>query len=70
MDVMEALKAKGYTSYKLRHDKIFGEGTMTRFRNKRYVSIQAINVLCGLLDCRIEDIIEHVRDNELDNELE
>ena len=25
IDIMEALKEKGYTSYRLRQDKIFGE---------------------------------------------
>ena len=38
INIMDALKNKGYTSYKLRKDKIFGEATMTKFRIIEYVS--------------------------------
>ena len=40
IDVMDALKSKGYSTYRLRKDKIFGEKTMQDFRtgkcNKNY----------------------------------
>lgn len=62
INVMESLKAKGYTSYKLRKEKIFGEATMTKFRNKEYINFENLNLLCRLLDCQPGDILEYVPD--------
>lgn len=62
IDIMESLKNKGYTSYKLRQNKIFGEATMTKFRRKKYISFDNLNLLCELLECQPGDIIEYVKD--------
>ena len=64
IDIMQALKEKGYTSYKLRKEKIFGEATMTKFRNQEYINFENLNILCRLLECQPEDIIEYVPDQE------
>lgn len=64
IDIMEALKEKGYTSYRLRQDKIFGEATMTKFRRKEYINFDNLNLLCELLDCQPGDIIEYVKENQ------
>lgn len=64
IDIMQALKEKGYTSYKLRKEKIFGEATMTKFRNQEYINFENLNILCKLLECQPEDIIEYVPDQE------
>lgn len=56
---MDALKEKGYTSYKLRQDKIFGEATMTKFRRKEYINFDNLNLLCELLGCQPGDIIAY-----------
>lgn len=62
IDIMESLKSKGYTSYKLRHEKIFGEATMTKFRRKEYINFDNLNLLCELLECQPGDIIKYVKD--------
>jgi len=62
IDIMDALKVKGYTSYKLRKDKIFGEATMTKFRKKEYINFENLNLLCKLLECQPGDIIEYVKE--------
>ena len=59
---MEALKTKGYTSYKLRKEKIFGEATMTKFRRKEYINFDNLDLLCKLLECQPGDIIEHIEE--------
>lgn len=64
IDIMEALKEKGYTSYRLRQDKIFGEATMTKFRRKEYINFDNLNLLCELLECQPGDIIEYVKENQ------
>ncbi len=62
IDIMDALKEKGYTSYKLRKEKIFGESTMTKFRKKEYINFDNLNLLCQLLECQPGEIIEYVKD--------
>ena len=62
IDIMEALKTKGYTSYKLRKEKIFGEATMTKFRRKEYINFDNLDLLCKLLECQPGDIIEHIEE--------
>lgn len=64
INIMDALKNKGYTSYKLRKDKIFGEATMTKFRNKEHINFDNLNILCRLLNCQPGEIIEYVGDDE------
>ncbi len=63
IDIMDTLKEKGYSSYKLRKEKIFGEATMTKFRRGEYVNFVNLDLLCQLLECQPGDIIEHVEDD-------
>ena len=60
IDVMKVLKENGYSSTKLRKEKIFGEATMTQFRKGILVSWMNMNRLCNLLDCDISDVIQCV----------
>lgn len=59
IDVIEALKNVGYTSYKIRKEKILSESTMQKFRNKEPVSWENIGTLCKLLRCQPGDILEY-----------
>lgn len=58
-DVLEALKAKGYTTYKLRTDKIIGESQLHQIRKGVIVSPACLDKLCGLLGCQPGDLIAH-----------
>lgn len=62
IDIMDSLKAKGYSSYKLRKDKIFGEATMTKFRNREPINFDNLNLLCSLLECQPGDLLEYIED--------
>ena len=57
IDVMQALKERGYSSYRLRHERIFGEAVMQKFRNKEYINFENLDKLCKLLECQPSDII-------------
>jgi putative transcriptional regulator len=61
INVLEELKQKGYTTYTLRKEKLLGESTIQKLRNNLPVSWENLEVLCGLLDCNIEDIIEYTK---------
>ena len=58
-DVLDALRAAGYTTYKLRKEKIFGERVIQQLRNGEIVSWATIDTLCTLLNCQPVDLVEH-----------
>lgn len=62
IDVLEKLKEVGYTTYKLRKEKLLGEATIQQLRNKEIVSWKTIETICKLLQCQIGDIVEYVDD--------
>lgn len=59
IDVLEALKAAGYTTYKLRQEKILGERVIQQLRSGEIVSWKAIDTICTLLNCQVGDLVEH-----------
>ena len=64
IDILEALKEKGFTSYRIRKEKIFGQKTLQDFRNSNVVlSADCLEKLCNILDCQIGDLIEYVSDD-------
>lgn len=58
IDVLDALKAAGYNTTKIRKEKIIGEATVQRIRKKEFVSWDVLAKLCQLLHCDVGDIIE------------
>lgn len=60
IDVLQALKEKGYTSYRLRKEKIMGEATIQQLRNGELVSWENLSRICGLLQCQPGDLLEYV----------
>ncbi len=59
IDVLEALKAAGYTTYKLRQEKILGERVIQQLRSGEIVSWKTIDTICTLLNCQVGDLVEH-----------
>lgn len=64
IDIIEALKEKGYTSYRIRMEKIIGERQMQQIRNGEVVSVACLTKLCELLDCQPGDILEYTPEEE------
>lgn len=62
IDVLAALKEKGISTYRIRKEKIFGEGTIALFRNGESISWKVLSELCKLLNCDVGDILEYVED--------
>ena len=64
-DVMKALKEKGFTSTQMRTNKILSESTMSKLRNKdASITLKNLDVICKLLNCQPNDIIEYVPDDD------
>ena len=62
MDVLEALKAKGYTTYSLRKDNLLSQSTIQKLREQKGLAWENIDNLCKLLECQPADLIEYVPD--------
>lgn len=59
IDVLAALKEAGYSSYRLRKEKLLSECTLQKLRDGIIVSTDVIEQLCGLLNCQPGDLLEH-----------
>ena len=64
IDVLSALKEKGYNTNRIRAEKLLSQSTLQKFRNKQGVSWENLETLCKLLDCQPADLIEFVKENE------
>lgn len=63
IDVLAALKDKGYSSYRLVNEKIFGNGSVQKLRHGEMLGIEGIATLCDLLNCQPGDLLEFVKDS-------
>lgn len=61
-DVLAALKEKGYSTYKLRKERLLAENTLQQLRNGDLVSWANIERLCHLLQCQPGDLLEYVEE--------
>ena len=62
IDVVAALKEMGYTSYKIRQEKLLSESTIQKLRSGKGVSWENIETLCRLLDCQPGDLLVYTDD--------
>lgn len=58
------LKKKGISQYKLIKEYGIDNAQLQRLRKNEIVKTMILNTLCKILDCRIEDIVEYVPDEE------
>lgn len=62
-NILSRLKDRGYSTARLRKEKLLGESTIQAFRtNTDERSYKTLNTLCQLLGCQVGDIIEYVPD--------
>ena len=62
IDILSKLKQAGYSTYKLRQDKIFGERTIQKIRNGEIVTAENLATICKLLKCQPGDILEYEKE--------
>ncbi|MGN0706934.1 MAG: helix-turn-helix domain-containing protein [Faecalibacterium sp.] len=58
-NIMEELKKAGYSSTRLRREKLLGESYMSQLRHGEMISWAALDVVCTILNCQPGDLIEH-----------
>ena len=59
IDIMKALKEAGYSSTRIREEKLIGQSYLQQIRHQELVSWKTIDTLCGLLNCQVGDIVEY-----------
>lgn len=56
------LEERGVSQYRLIASGI-SHSTLTRLKRNQTVSVDTIDKLCNILNCRVEDIMEHFADS-------
>ena len=67
--LFDCLKEAGYTTYRIRKEKLMGQGTLTALKNGTGgLEHKTIERLCQVLNCQPGDLMEYVpeEDNTLD----
>lgn len=62
IEILPALKAAGYSTNKIRTDKLMGQATLQQLRHGELASWKTIDTVCRLLDCQPGDLLEYVAD--------
>lgn len=64
IDVLDTLKENGYTTTKLRKEKLLGENAIQSLRHGEMVGIIALDKICTLLDMQPGNIIKYVENEQ------
>ena len=62
IDVLNALKEKGYNTNKIRTEGLLSQSTLQKFRQQQGVSWENLETLCKLLECQPGDLVEYTED--------
>lgn len=60
IDILAALKEKGYTSTRIREEKLIGQSYLQQIRHGELVSWKTIDTICRLLNCQPGDLVEYI----------
>ncbi len=62
-DVLKALQESGYSTYRLRKERLLSESTIHKLRYGIGVSWDNIETICRLISCQPGDILEYVEED-------
>lgn len=63
-NLWKVMKTKGITQYALIKNYHVSPGQITRLKRNESVSTHTIETFCKILDCRVEDIMEYIPDEQ------
>lgn len=58
MDALQELKEAGYSTYRIRKERLMGEATLQKIRKGEPISWDVLAMICHLLHCQPGDLIE------------
>jgi len=64
IDILEALKEKGYTSTVIKRDNLLPSQTLQNIKSGKSITLDTLNKLCIMLRCQPSDLIECVVTDE------
>ncbi len=67
INILQALKEKGYNTPRLRREKLLPESVLQMIRDGHMVSYNKLEVICKLLDCQPGDLIGYAVPDETGN---
>lgn len=62
INIINALKDKGYSTYTLRKEQLLSESTIQKLRSGKGISWENIETLCKLLECNVGDILDYTNE--------
>ena len=63
INVLEALKQAGYTTYRLRSEKLIAEASLQKIRKGEIVGAINLETICKLLNCQPGDILQYIQED-------
>lgn len=60
----KTMKEKNISTYKLLNVYGFSHDTYDSLKQNRNVTLQTINQLCKILQCKVEDVVVYVEDKD------
>ena len=58
-DILTKLKDAGYTTTRLRREKLLPESTITRIRKNQTITTETLGVICELTGLPVEELVEY-----------
>lgn len=58
----DTLLRKGVTEYQLIYKEGLSANTIHRIKKGEAITTKTLDILCDILDCEIEDIVKHIKD--------
>ena len=62
INVLQALKDKGYSTYRIKNEKLLSQSTLQKLRESKPVSWENIEAFCRLLEIQPGDLLEYKSD--------
>lgn len=62
IDILAALKDAGYSSTRIRNEKLIGQSYLQQIRHGELVSWKTLETICQLLHCQPGDILEYAEE--------
>lgn len=60
IDILAELKKQGYSSTRIREEKLIGQSYLQQLRHGDLVSWKTLDTICALLHCQPGDLLEYV----------
>lgn len=60
----ETMRQRGISQYDLYTHHNINRSQLDRLRHNKNIEVYTIDKLCNILNCRVEDIMEHVPDEQ------